>query len=438
MSLRRSHGSIHSAVVFAGIISTAATLVFILAAAAAARPVDGATTAAASSTSASAAPAGRSGPASAALSDIYDNGFFLRSADDTFSMCVNGLFQTRYTWFDPRSSVAPLGGRPGAVNNFDVYLGRLAVSGTAFDPKLKYFLQFQGSTAGNTNTVTMLDWFISREFSKHLTIQAGRFWTSYSYEYNDSPANYLFADLSTAEFAFALPRAVGVQVSGQVGRLGYAGMVSNGIPALDASGQENFGSRPAYLGHIQIDLLRPYGGLETDPAPAGVRRPELTLWFSAASNPVVASSQFENVSAGDRTTNATATVGFRQGFLSLQGTGYFRRTRPADGSPSNDATGFGEQAGYYLRPGKLELAERVSGVRWGTVDYLPVSALVNTWYAGPTFPYRTVTERSIGLNYYMHGHHAKVQLSYSYLSGQTFSGAPYGASRVWVQEQLQF
>ena len=235
-----------------------------------------------------------------------------------------------------------------------------------------------------------------------------------------------------------LPRAVGVQASGQAGRFGWAGMVSNGIPALDATGQQNLGSRVAWLGHVQVDLLQPYGGVETDPDPAGVRKPELTLWFSAASNPVISSSQFENVAGGDRTTNATATAAFRQGFLTLQGTGYFRRTHPADGSPASDATGFGEQAGYYLRPGRLELAERVSGVRWGAVHYLPVAASPTTWFAGPTFPYRTVTERSIGLNYYLHGHHAKLQMSYSYLSGRTFSGAPYGASRVWVQEQLQF
>ena len=109
---------------------------------------------------------------------IYDNGFYLRSADNAFSIHLNGLLQSRYTWFDPKNDVAPLGATPGAVNNFDVYLGRFAVSGSAFDPKLKYFLQFQGSTAGNSNTATMLDWFISREFSRHLVVQAGRFWTA--------------------------------------------------------------------------------------------------------------------------------------------------------------------------------------------------------------------------------------------------------------------
>ncbi|MDE3156012.1 MAG: hypothetical protein KGN76_12965 [Acidobacteriota bacterium] len=362
-----------------------------------------------------------------------------RSPDGVFSLNVSGLFQSRYTFFDPKGDVMPLGGTPGAVNNFDVYLGRLAVSGTAFDTRTRYFLQMQGSTAGNGNTLSMLDWFVSREVSSHLTIQAGRFWTAYTYEYNDNPGNYLFADLSTAEFAFVLPRAVGVQASGTAGRFGWAGMVSNGIAALDAAGQENFGSRVAWLGHVQVDLLQPYGGLETDPDPAGVKRPELTLWFSVASNPVVAASQFENVAAGDRTTNATGTAGYRQGFLTLQGTGYFRRTHPGDGAADSDASGFAEQAGYYVRPGRLELAERVSGVRWGAVRNLPVvTTPVNTWYAGPTFPYETVLERSVGVNFYMHGHHAKLQVSYSYLSGLTFSDARYGASRVWVQEQLQF
>lgn len=373
-----------------------------------------------------------------APADIYNNGFFLRTQDDSFSIFFNGLFQTRFTYFKPGASVAQFGASPSSDANFDVYLGRLAASGSVFSPTLKYFLQFQGSTAGNGNGVTLLDWFTSKTFSKYLTLQAGRFWTPYTYEYYDSPGNYLFADLSTAEFAFVLPRALGVEAYGQVGRLSYAGVISNSIPALDAPGIEDFGGRVAYIGNVHYDILAPYGYIETEPSKSPVRRPELTLWASGAYNPVSGASSFENVAAGDKTVNATSTAGFRYGFLSLQTTGYYRRTTPVGLLPPDNSWGYAEQAGYYIIPSRLELAERVSGVNWGAPHFLGSDFAVNTWYSGPNFPYHNITEHSIGLNYYLYGHHAKLQLSYSYLTGDTFSRSTFNGNRIWVQSQIMF
>src|SRR5580704_10870850 len=306
--------------------------------------------------------------------DIYHGGFFVETADKIYSLTVNGLFQIRYTGFKPANSVPALGESSQGTNNFDVFVGRVALSGSVFESSLKYFLQFQGSTTGNTNTVTMLDWFTSKTLSSHLTLQAGRSWTPYTYEFYLNPGNYLFPDLSTAEYAFVLPRTIGFQAYGRAGRASYAFMIANSIPALDAGGQENFDTKLAYIGHAQFDLLAPYGYVETDPA--GAAKPELTLWTSAAYNPVNSSSAFENVTAGDTTANATATVGFRYRHFTLQPTGYYRKTNPAAGHSYN-SWGYGEQAGLYLIPRKLEFGERDSGVNWGAPDY-NTGALVPT------------------------------------------------------------
>lgn len=376
--------------------------------------------------------------------DIYNGGFFIETADKSYSLVANGLFQVRYTGFKPANSVQPLGESSQGTNTFDVFLGRLALSGSVFQPSLKYFMQFQGSTAGNSNSISMLDWFTSRTFSPHLTLQAGRSWSPYSYEYYDNPGNYLFPDLSTAEYAFVLPRAIGFQAYGQAGRASYALMVANSIPALDAGGQENFDTKLAYIGHAQFDLLAPYGYVETDPA--GAAKPELTLWASGAYNPVNSSSGFENVTAGDTTAGATATLGFRYKYFTLQPTGYYRKTNPVGGGSSNNSWGYGEQAGIYLVPHKFEFGERISGVNWGAADYgagAPVptgSALPieNAWFVGPGFSYHRVQEDSGGLNYYVHGHNAKVQMEYSYLHGNTFSDRSFSANRVWIQTQIMF
>ena len=126
-------------------------------------------------------------PNGTSQADVYDRGFFLRSKNGRFSLNINGLMQIRYSLFKPNSI-----GRYGMNNNtqsdFQVYLGRLAFSGNVFDPSLKYFMQIQGFTTGNSNNMTLLDWFGSKTFNKYLTLQAGRSWTAYTWEFYANPA----------------------------------------------------------------------------------------------------------------------------------------------------------------------------------------------------------------------------------------------------------
>jgi hypothetical protein len=377
-------------------------------------------------------------PAMPIEADIYDKGFFLRSHHQKFSLYINGLAQTRYTFFKP-NSISQFGANNPAVSNFDLFLGRLAVSGNVFEPDLKYFFQIQGSTAGNSNTISLLDWFTSKTFNPYLTIQAGRSWTFYSYEYYDNPGTYLFADLSTAEYAFLLQRAIGLQISGQAGKLGYGAEVANSVPALDAAGQENLHGQMAYIGNLHYDILEPYGWEETDPTQEGAAKPELSLWASGMYNPVEYNSTFQNEVSGDKTYGSTASILFRYRYLSFQGTGYYRRTIQHLSLPSYDSWGFGEQAGYYLVPAQWEIAERITGVWWGAGEIPSTGGSENTWFSGPgDFSYHSVTEYSVGLNYYLYGHNAKIQAAYSYLAGQSFNDAGFGANRVWLQSQIMF
>jgi Phosphate-selective porin O and P len=369
---------------------------------------------------------------------IYDGGFYVASEDNKFSLHINGLFQPRFTEFDPNSSATALGAPSANTSDFDLYLGRLALSGSVFDPSVKYFVQFQGTTSSNTIGMAFIDWFAQKQFSKALSIQMGRSWTPYSLENLDSPGQYLFADFSSAEYAFALSRAVGFEALGQIGKFGYAMMIANSVPGLDASGQENFNNKLAYIGHVQYDVLAPYGYQESDPNPAGAPT-ELTLWTSAAYNPVATPSAFENQSAGDRTVGVNQTVAFRKKFFTLQNTGFYRDTERT-GLPSFNSYGFAEQAGYYLIPGHFEIIGRVSGVNWGALDFASSTpgSETNTWYSGPNFAFHRVDEHSVGFNYYLYGHNAKIQTAYSYMTGNTFDAKGFAANRVWIQGQIMF
>ncbi len=268
--------------------------------------------------------------------DLYDGGFYAKTEDGRFSLKVNGFAQVRYTFFEPEHGKSN--------HNFDVALARLAFSGTVFDPKVSYFLQYEASTFGNNNRTNMLDWWMKYSFSEGLAIQAGRFILPYSRQFYTHPGNLLFSDLSSADYAFNLQRAVGAHLGGKFGRLSYDATVTNSIRALDAGGQQNVGDELAVLGRLELDLLEPYGYLESSPKP--VSEPQMSIGLAAAFNPVDEASGFQNVLPGDRTTNVTIDSGFRFGRFSLQGASYYRHNNVKGARrPDSDDGGYYGQIG---------------------------------------------------------------------------------------------
>ena len=206
----------------------------------------------------------------------------------------------------------------------------------------------------------MLDWWMQYSFSDQAKVQAGRFILPYSRQFYTHPGNLLFTDLSEADYAFNLQRAVGANLSGKVGKLSYHAVVTNSIRALDAGGQQNRGAEVAWQGRLEYDVLESYGYLESSPTPAAA--PQLSLGIAAAFNPVDDGSGFQNVMPGDRTANVTIDGGFRYQGLSFQAAGYYRRNAFERLSQIGHDWGYYGQVGYYLTE-RLELAGRVSGRR---------------------------------------------------------------------------
>jgi hypothetical protein len=347
--------------------------------------------------------------------DIYDGGFYVKTEDDSFSLRVNGFAQVRYTFIDAEKSKSN--------HNFDVALARLAFSGHVFDPNFTYFMQYEASTFGNNNRVTALDWWMKYNFSPDLALQAGRFILPYSRQFYTHPGNLLFSDLSAADYAFNLQRAVGTHVGGKLGPLAFDGALTNSIRALDAGGQQNVGDELAWLGRVELDILDPYGYLETSPTP--VSKPQLSIGGAAAYNPIDEASTFQNVLPGDRTTNATIDGGFRWDRFTLQAAGHFRHNNfKALSRKSADDWGYYVQAGFYLVPQRWELAARLSGVDFGRAN--------NPAVLGDLMEYTG------GLNYYLYGHNVKLQMDYSFIDTDRFSGGNRKAHQLRVQTQFLF
>jgi hypothetical protein len=379
----------------------------------------------------------------------YKSGFYVSDDSGDNSLYINGLLQPRYRYFAP-SGTEKFGAKDQASNNFDVFLARLYFSGTIVDPSLSYFFTLQGTTQGASGAagITLLDAEVAKAFNPLLKVEMGRFWSAYTYEYFLDIGKYMFPDLSAAEWAFALGRQLGVRVSGKYGDLTYRVALTNPVPGSTSGATENTTTKLAVEGNVVWDILTPYGYVETDPSPGAAPKPELSLWASGMYNPVQNGSRVYNDVSGDNTKGATASLNFRYQGVSFQGSGYYKRTDARGpnefntGHPGFNSFGWQEQAGVYLIPGTLEAAERIDGVTWGYRQTGPVVADADSdtqWYAGPdNFGYRHITEYTADMNYYLHGHNAKLQLQYSYLRGSTFDNETFSANRFIVQSQLAF
>lgn len=326
----------------------------------------------------------------------------------------SGFVQARYTMADP--AAGPFS------QTLDVPLARLAISGSALSPNVSYFFQVQASTLGNSNQVSMLDAWLGYKFSDAFGIQAGRMLLPYSRQFYTHPGNLLFADLSVADYAFNLSRALAFGSSGTKGRITYYGAVANSIRALDGAGQQNDGRSVAVLGRVEVRILAPYGYMES--VPASVASPQFSVGFAAGFNPVSEASVLQNTIPGDRIGNATVDSGFRWKRFTSQAAIYGRRNHLAHTASARYDWGSYEQAGFYILPKRLEVAGRIGGVKFNGAN--------NPQVIGDT------TENSAGLNYYIHSHNLKLQSDYSWIRQHAFVGDSTTDHRFRSQLQLLF
>lgn len=340
----------------------------------------------------------------------YEGGFVVTRGEE-FSLKINGFTQTRFTNYVTEGSTR---------NNFDLALGRVAFSGNVFDSKVTYFMQYEGTTFGNTNTVSMLDWWIGYQMGDAGKFQMGRFILPYSRQFYTHPGELLTADLSAADYAFNLQRAVGATFGGKSGRVGYHIVATNSIRALDAGGQQNFGSDIALQGRLEFDILQPYGYLES--SPSVVTEPQFSVGIAAAYNPIDQASGFQNVMPGDKTVNLTFDTGYRTGRFALQAAGYYRKNDLLLSDIDAHDWGYYGQLGYFVVPQKWEFAARVSEVSFDVPNY--------------SGTFGSVIEYTIGLNRYLYGHNVKINTDYSFLQLRPFFEKDQGDHRVRMQFQI--
>ena len=342
----------------------------------------------------------------------YDEGFRLTRDTSPFSVTLNGLVQTRYTWLEPNGD--------SNIHTFDVPLARLALGGAAFDDQVTYFFQLEASTFGDSNRLTLLDGWLQYRTGRSISIKAGRILLPFSRQFLTHPGELLFADLSRADYAFNLPRSIGTAVGVSLRRVRVDAAITNSVRALDATGQQNRDGSLAAMARAEMTLISGSGYLESSPTPLVDR--QLSLGIAGAYNPVAEASVFQNVAPGDRTTSVTVDGNYRDRRLTLAAAFYHRRNDT--GGPRLDDRGAYLQGGLYVVPAEWEIAARTSVVDFDRTRLDGVAS--------------DVREYEIGLNRYLHGHHVKLQADAGVGRHRDRAPGARDDRRVRVQFQLLF
>ncbi len=111
---------------------------------------------------------------------LYDRGFRFATKDGSYSLRINGLLQTRYSYVDYDPNIRF---NQQDYSNFFVRRARLYFTGNAGSSRLTYFLHVQLEP---TQAINANDLWIEYEFSDLLRLGAGRNKISYGLEFMNS------------------------------------------------------------------------------------------------------------------------------------------------------------------------------------------------------------------------------------------------------------
>lgn len=325
------------------------------------------------------------------LTAVYDNGFVLKPVDPDktpFSLKINSWFQARHSYFDSE------GPNPDQ-NDFEFERTRLAFSGFALTPDLKYFFQLDGDD-NQVQRIDLLDYFLSYDLGHdqlglaagQLGIRVGRWKIPFNRSRHTSGLNLQFADRSVAGVFFDIDRSIGVSLYGKTVEsctpVNWEFALTNGIrtngvrPNRTGDVDRNLG----VSGRVYSDVLGTWGSdYESDIAwheELAVRlgagfafsREDITDGPVEASRQRVVDSGATLVSilpGGITAYNVTLfalSADFRHQGWSLSTEYFFRNLSSFSGGSIPELTdqGFLVQSGCFVVPKKLEVFSRWSRI----------------------------------------------------------------------------
>lgn len=311
----------------------------------------------------------------------YNGGTRFEFPDAGFTMKLNTLFQTRYTYTDNDDGI-------DNTSSFDIKLARLYVSGTALNQEFSYLMNvdFVGSSVDGESSPTLKDGYIAWNICDWAWAKMGQWKTGVGRQFTASDAKLQFADRSIAANEFNLGRQQGAMVGGSQDAWSWSAGVYNGSSTGEGINREGVDTKHAAVANVRWNVMG-----ETDASVEGDvgMNADNALSLGAA----YGYSQDEEGGPDDTAVNAISVdASYANQGLSVQAE-YFHRNSDDDAVDLSD-DGFYVQAGYMMNE-NWELAARYSRV--SPDDASDVDDL-NEWTGG--------------LNYYWWAHSLKANINF--------------------------
>jgi phosphate-selective porin OprO/OprP len=359
------------------------------------------------------APAAR--PSEVTVSGAVGEGVTIE-ARNRFSLNVKSRFQLRYQLDVPPKDAT---GERGLSQLVNINTARLALSGFAFRPQLKYQLQlaFGGRDYRDGAISPVYDAYLDYEVHRDLRIRAGQFFVPFDRLRTVRESALQMAERPRPVAELTLDRDVGVVLYSER-FLGDSSPVAWRLGAFGGGGTNlSVGKKPGALLMGRVEL-RPLGDLDDDSEGDLKRRknPALALGAGVAGNwntNRVRSTTGATFSEGTTDyRHAAADLVFKWLGVALEGEVVWRKasantitSEDADGNSTTEYTrsgsGWVAQASYVFDP-PIELVGRLARLK----------ARANT---DPTLGSEADSrgqEIGAGVNYYLNGHKFKLQTSW--------------------------
>lgn len=401
----------------------------------------------------------------------YDDGFFLKSSDDAYTLNLNGFMQFRWTHagVQARNRYLDRQRERDDRTGFDIQRIRIIASGNVGSENLTYEFDVLADSPEQYNAGLLWAYFNYR-FADEFQVTAGRFNIPGTRANYGDERGYQLIEMPLADAVFNIGDGTGVMIWGDVAaaRISYYASIVNGLNGPDnrvitSDDQRELDGNPAFVGRLVWHALG-------DDPDAGQYEGDTHFLESPALN--IGAHYAFNEDDGDADTTLipypwvaprggggfalTNSNGLRVQQAGVDATFKFMgfslaaeyEVRFLDVTRSNDLPlaplyrltgdkstnaqhGAYLQAGYFLPiPGfekKVEIAGRVGGI----------SALAGM--------HEAAWEYAGGVNWYLHGHHLKVQTDVTRIQEAPISNEYLGLGNVndgaliWrVQMQVAF
>jgi len=409
-----------------------------------------------------------------AITAGYDKRFFIKSADDQFSLQFDTHLQFRHSYLlsddgdtklDKEGQRVVTGdGVDSSASAFEAERARIQMSGHVMKD-LKYAIVMEMDD-DNSNNAYLLDYLLAYSFMPEFGVQAGRYKGAFSKQMITSDSKMMLVGGSLATSVFSIGRSTGVEAFGELPladtKLHYRAGMYNGISDARSTPFAENDNNPAVAARLVLPLMgatpadfeneSDIEGHENLVAQLGTsfvygnNRTEDHFSNGTDDNFVVllegGDGRSNGVEAGGEVTMLGADASMKCNGLSVIAEGFYQHadldstecdyendfgvTRDLLGVTGLELDNYGwyTQAGYFIVPGTFELVSRVGGV-----------------YVDNT---NDCHEYSGGWNYYISGQDLKLSMDITYLddlqvtdSGLNYDGVQNNALFL-VRTQLQF